>query len=155
LAAGQQQNALDSFKQMLKIDPQDRSAHGRIAEIYEGRKDFPAAIKELTLQMTYSPEGKALFKRAQLYRQLSQYENAEKDYSTLVKRFPNDADAHRYRGEVLAALGKYQDAADQFSAAIKIDPETAAVYKDRAQAYDKLGKKDLAAQDLKTASQLP
>lgn len=155
LSTSQQDKALDSLKQVLKIDPHDRSAHGLLAQIYEGRKDFPAAIKELTQQMGYSQDGRVLFKRAQLYRQLKQFDSALADYTTLSKRFPNDADAHRYRGEVLAALGKYAGAADEFSTAIQIDPETAVIYKERAQAYEKLGKSDLAAKDLKTAGQLP
>lgn len=92
----------------------------------------------------------AYMKKAELFEKHARFAEAIKEYTEVLKVFPDQTDALTGRGKAFYKLGNVDSALKDLSAAIRMEPRLAyEAYKVRAQIYETIGKKDLAKADLK------
>lgn len=102
---GENDAALDSYRNLLKHFPDDPRAPGisfRIAEIYEntfGDEELAAAeYGNVTKNYPFSEAARlSLFRHAHLMEKRSSFDYAIEDYAALLKYFPDSPDKYRVR----------------------------------------------------------
>ena len=69
-----------------------------------------------------------LLREIQGHEEQEQYAEAFEKSSVLVKKFPNDSQAHLILGNILADMERFAEAKKEFSKAIELDPQNIAAY---------------------------
>lgn len=86
------------------IDAHPNSSLGYLnrSVIYEMRKDYEAALRDVTQAVNNSSAPDDFYKRALLYTKLEEWEKAEKDLDTIIatEDYKRDASAYTYRALV-------------------------------------------------------
>lgn len=99
----------------------------------------------LRLDADYFP---AQLRLAQCLLVSHSYEEARKLYAAVLRKHPNDAEAHYGLGRVHAAHSDYTRAIESFRKACELFPKFAAAHHALARAYQRLGKNDQAQEAL-------
>ena len=119
------------------------------------RKNYDAAIRELTAALTLRPGSPTLLKvRAEAHRAAKHYAAAVADYDGLQAINPNDTTIAEILGELDVLDRKWDRAVIDLTRALKVTPNSATLHRYRAQAYTELGETDKASADLAAASPL-
>jgi len=86
---GYHEEAIDNFTTSLTIDPHKASTYKHRAISYDHKKDYTAAIADLTKYLDGVPDDKAMIlKRGLLYELIGAMEEARADFKTLVELYP-------------------------------------------------------------------
>jgi len=96
----------------------------------------------------------AYYNRGSAFFDSSRYQEAVKDFSSVIALNPYYPLAHYQRGKSHLRAGSYSDALRDFSRAIELDKTNPTFYAYRAQAYRKLGEHTKALKDSATALRL-
>lgn len=148
--------ALEYLNKALAIDPSNSDIYYNFGFLYLNKEDYNSAKTSLNKSLELSPENPKskkllLFVIEQETNKLStqilsEYDN--KNYAkamslidTMLKAYPDNADAYYYKGLVLAATGKNNLAIPEFQSAIKNDANYAMAYYSLAVAYDAVKKR--------------
>ena len=115
----QDQEALASFQEALKLDPNLAEAHFRLGLSYE-----------------------ALEKREEAE---AEYKKAVETYKKYLADHENDPEAHYDLGQTYAGLGQYSEAIREYRLATKLKEDDPDIYYDLGVAYTKLAQYDAAA----------
>ncbi len=123
------------------------------------------AIVFFTKEIELDPNPQAYHLRGVTYKELHQFENAKKDFTTAIEfkdqtgKYPFEysrAEAYRLRGMVYKAEKDYPKALADLNAAIDLNPRDVAYsYGDRCDIYLKMGRPQEAAKDAETFFQAP
>lgn len=145
-------SALREFNTALSLGYEDFKLYDHMATAYEGKKDFKGAIDTLSRGIAFDRGARNLYKyRAALYDKIGDYENAEKDYRTVIEMSSEDKmdNAHIARGAFYQRLERYDDALRDYGEALKYLPvgKTPALKK-RSALLIKLGRFKDALPDL-------
>ena len=96
------------------IDAHPNSSLGYLnrSVIYEMRKDYEAALRDVTQAVNNSSAPDDYYKRALLYTRLKEWEKAEKDLDRIIKTedYKRDASAYTYRALVKMEQKRKKDA---------------------------------------------
>ena len=92
--------------------------------------------------------------RGLAYHDLSQHDNAIKDYETAIRFESKNPYAYNNRGTIYVDLEQYQHAVEDFNQAIKLKPDYAYAYSNRGAIYDDLGQYQRAIDDCNKAIRL-
>jgi Mlc titration factor MtfA (ptsG expression regulator)/Tfp pilus assembly protein PilF len=113
------------------------------------------AIAECSAAIRLHPDlGDAYQRRADLYYDEGEYDQAIADYSAVIRLNPADPETFRDRGAVHRDLGLYDQALADFNEAIRLCPDYAEAYCERAAVYSEEGDFDKALADLGKAIRL-
>lgn len=151
---GRLRDAAADYATVIQRDPRAADAYlGRGAMLLAngdpGRSldDFDQAIR---LQPGWvSP----IFNRGMAHHQLGMWLEAERDFSTVIQRNPDDAAAYLNRARARAGAGNRAAGAD-FDRAIKIDPEWGGAWFARGQYWEAQGNREAANRDFLRAYEL-
>jgi tetratricopeptide (TPR) repeat protein len=140
--AGEPARAQQMLMEAVRRLPSSALAHMRLGRLHASADRNQEAIGELEAAARLS----ALAGKAQLYREIgslylreSNPDGAVQAFSTLVRIAPNDALAHRQRGQALALQGHMDEAFVEFAAALLVSPED-------SEAFLAIGQMHLAAE---------
>lgn len=97
---------------------------------------------------TYTP---AYLLRAQIYRKLKRFEDAETDYYKALKLSPEFALTNYFRGKLFSSLQKYNQAISDFTRTIEKDATYAPAFLERGIVLTLINKHDRAIQDFEIA----
>lgn len=81
-------------------------------------------------------------------KQIEIWKNSIVLWSSVIKRFPDDAVAYINRANAYLIKGNYRESIKDFDMAIKLNPSYPPAYLNRALAYKRLGKREEALSDL-------
>ncbi len=99
IAGGREREAVAAFERALDLEPYSYLARLRIAEVFEGRGEFDAAIGLLEFLSVYAPDRNVeIYTRlAHLYTQTDQISRARRVLDQGARIFPTDTTIYRQR----------------------------------------------------------
>jgi tetratricopeptide (TPR) repeat protein len=125
--------ALETFQQALKLDPDFAEAHFRLGLTFDAlgqEQEAEAAYKKAV--ETYKKylatdrnedDAEAHYNLGQTYNGLHLYTEAVREYRQAIKLKPDDAAIHYDLGLSLMRLAQYDQAAASFSKSLELDPQ--------------------------------
>lgn len=126
-------------------------AHVQLAQEYKRKGDFPKAIAEMERVVRMFPTWVEIqLPLGGIYLATGDSAKAWAFYDDLVKRAPQSADAHYYRGASLGYREQVSAAIEEFRAAIQLDPDFGYAYYDLYGTLMQAGQVQEAIQVLRT-----
>jgi putative PEP-CTERM system TPR-repeat lipoprotein len=115
-AAGETTKAIETFKRLVQLQPQNQQAAMRLADAQAAAKDYDGAIATLRGIVSSAPDQtQAWIALAKTYYISGRPEEAISEARRLQKERPDRALGFALEGEVLAAQKKWADAATAFN----------------------------------------
>lgn len=125
--------ALETFQQALKLDPELAEAHFRLGLTYdalgqeqEAEGAYKKAVetyKKFLASTENDDDTEAHYNLGQTYYGLHLYTEAVREYRQAIKIKPDDAAIHYDLGLALMRLAQYDQAAAAFSKSLELDPQ--------------------------------
>ncbi|MEP6996254.1 MAG: XrtA/PEP-CTERM system TPR-repeat protein PrsT [Betaproteobacteria bacterium] len=144
-AAGQNEDALATFKRLVELQPQNASALMRLADAEVAQKNYNAGIATLRKLIAADPkQNQALIALAKTFVISGHPEDAIAEARKLQKDRPNVALGYALEGEVLAAQAKWPQAAAAYRDALAREPVPLIAVR-RYEALQKVGAADASA----------
>ena len=138
--AGQYEEAIASYKEAIRIKPDDADAHYNLGVTYGESGQYEEAIASYKEALRIKPDdADAHYNLGYVYRELGQYEEAIASFKKSIHIKPDDADAHYNLGYAYRKLGQYEEAIASFKKSIRIKPDDANAHFNLGLAYDESG----------------
>ncbi|HDZ62757.1 MAG TPA: tetratricopeptide repeat protein, partial [Nitrospirae bacterium] len=126
---GKYQEAVDAYKQAIRIKPDDANAHIVLAFAYSELGKYQEAIDANKQVIRIKPDyASAHFGLGLAYGALGKYQEAVDAYKQAIRIEPDDALAHFQLGSAYSSEMRYKEAIEAFKQAIKIKPDVEAHY---------------------------
>jgi tetratricopeptide (TPR) repeat protein len=149
---GRYQDAVEAFKQAIRIKPDYAEAHcnlgvayGKLGRWQEAIEAFSQAIK---IKTDYA---EAHYNLGVAYGKLGRYQEAVEAYKQAIRIKPDYAEAYYNLGVAYGELGRYQEAVESYKQAIRIKPDYAEAHYSRGVAYNSIGRYQDAVEPYKQA----
>ena len=124
--AGQYEEAIASYKEALRIKPDDADAHYNLGVTYGESGQYEEAIASYKEVLRIKPDdADAHYNLGYVYRELGQYEEAIASFKKSIRIKPDDADAHYNLGVAYDESGQYEEAIASYKEALRIKPDYA------------------------------
>ncbi len=122
--SGKYKDAIDAYKQAIKVDPDYTYAHLNLGVAYLKSHMQKNAVQALKRLISIDP-GDAMvhYNIGIAYCESDKYKDAIDAYKQAIMINPDFVDAHYNLGVAYYESGKYKDAIDAYKQAIKIDPD--------------------------------
>lgn len=117
--------AISKVNAQIILKPESELWYFIRVQLYEGKRNFKAAIKDYTKLMEImdiSIKPGLLSYRAACYSQAGMHSQAIVDYSEAISLDSTDAYKYGNRGDEFRLVGKYSEAITDFTTAIRIEP---------------------------------
>lgn len=138
-SSGEVNEAVRLYQQVLEQDAGLYMAHVRLANIYEGARDYPNAEKERRFAVNTNPDDPSLLLDLGItLGKAGRMADAEGQLQEAIKANPRDSRAYFWLGIAQTDLGKKAEAKDAFSQFIALSPSRYATQ--IASAKDRLAK---------------
>jgi tetratricopeptide (TPR) repeat protein len=148
-------DALNMFKDILKINPNYSVAYSRIGVVYGKIGNFSLAFENLNKAISLDPKNAQAFAdRGFAYMLTGNNTQALNDMNSAILLNTNDYITFYNRALLFFKLGKNQDAISDLDEVIKQKPDYSQSYILRGQAFVKLNKKNEACLDFQKALEL-
>ena len=147
---GRCQDAVENYKQAVKINPEYAEAHynlgiayGKLGRRQDEVESYKQAIK---IRPDYA---KVYVNLGVAYEALGRYQDAVETYKQIIRIEPDYADAYINLGVAYYRLGRYKDAVEPYKQAIKIRPDYALAHYALGVDYLAIGDKGAAVEEYK------
>ena len=155
LSAGRYKEAVEAFKQAVRLKPDDAEAHSDLGVAYQGMKRFDEAADSFKKAIRLKPDWAVPHIRLGiLYLNTDRAQEAISSFKEAVRLEPDSAEALNDLGVAYSNSHRPFDAVDPLKEAIKINPEWAEPYNNLGVAYIKAGKYEEAVKSLQEAIRL-
>ena len=149
---GELSQAISTYRQILKVFPDQFDALHYLGVALAQREEFEAALEPLALAITIRPENAAAHNHyGNALAGLSLYAEAARSYERAVSCDGGMADVHYNRGVVMMALGQREAALACYTKANDLNPGYAQAYNNRGIALLELGRLSEALADYERA----
>jgi excisionase family DNA binding protein len=139
-ALNQRQQAIDSYAEVIALDPKSAYAYNNRGVARYDQGDLPAAIADYDQAIARDPQYAAAYNnRGNAHRDQGDLPAAIADYNHAIALDPKYAAAYNNRGLARAAQGAPQAAIADYDQAIALDPKLAAAYNNRGVAHTAQG----------------
>lgn len=135
--------AEQEFKKVLEINPNNSRAHGFLASLYFLEADYNKATNFANKALELNPHSSANLTLGEVALEQKNLLEAEKQFKTVIDKFPADIDGYVFLADVCAKQGKIDEAVANFEKAVSLNPlkdqfifEAAKLYEDRGE-YEK------------------
>jgi tetratricopeptide (TPR) repeat protein len=130
--------------------PQDERAHFALGSFLFAQQDAKGAIEHYTKANTIAPNYSAPYnQQGYAYRQVGDYENAERSFKKYIELIPNDPNPYDSYGELLLKMGRFDESIVQYRKALAIDSNFLASHLGISAALMYNGKSAEAASEMK------
>jgi len=172
--AGRSQEAIEAFKQAIKLKPDYVEAHAGLGLAYSKIGDKGSALEEYKILKTLDAEmANELLKEIETtdkklgqldaegyldlgvaHGEAGRYQEAIEAFKQAIKLKPDLAEAHYNLGLAYANLGRWKEVIETCKQAIKLKPDYAEAHNNLGVAYDELGRNQEAIEAYKQAIKL-
>ncbi len=122
-SSGKAAQQKDYLEQLVAAYPQDERAHFALGAFLFGQQDASAAIDHFKKANDIAPDYSAPYNQlGYAYRQVRDYDNAERAFKKYIELIPNDPNPYDSYGELLLKMGRFDDSIVQYRKALAIDP---------------------------------
>jgi len=102
--------------------PRDERAHFALGAFLFGQQDAKGAIEHFIAANTIAPSYSAPYNQeGYAYRQVGDYDNAERSFKKYIELIPNDPNPYDSYGELLLKMGRFDESIAQYRKALAID----------------------------------
>jgi tetratricopeptide (TPR) repeat protein len=123
---GNHQSALDSFTNVIKLNPEYTNAYHNRAEIYSRTKRFTEALADFNQLVQLNGNDSAAYtSRAHALFASGKTSEALSDYRKAMELAPDSAEATTNYADTCQALGQWKEAAAAYQVAMKLDGSNA------------------------------
>jgi len=147
--SNQAEEAIDSYKTVIQLDPNCFDAHLNLGEVCYGLARYTEAIECFKEAVRIRPD--STWARTCLgltYSDWGRCDDAVEVYRQIIKHDPDVADVtHVLIGNAYTVSGRYEEATDAYGRTIEIDADIAAAHYGLARVYLKTGNKALALEE--------
>jgi len=152
---GRYQEAIDEYKQTIKIKPDYAEAHYDLGTVYYGLGRYQDAIESYKQAIKIKPDlVEVHYNLGVAYGRIGRYQDAVESFKQVVRIKPDYAKAHDNLGVAYGELGRYQDAIEAYKQAIRIKPDSTQAHYNLGVNYYKLGRYQDAVEACKQAIQI-
>jgi tetratricopeptide (TPR) repeat protein len=141
LELGRYQDAVETYKQAIRIKPDYADAHYNLGVAYgklgRGQDEIEAYKQAVRIKPDLAD---AHFNLGNAYNNLGRYKDAVEAYKQAVRIKPDDTEARCNLGFAYGELDLYQNAVEAYKQAIRIKPDYADAHFKLGNAYVKLGR---------------
>jgi len=138
--SGMYKEAIEAYKQAIKIDPDDAEAHFNLGVTYGDSGMYKEAIEAYKQAIRIDPNlAEAHLGLGLTYNNSGMYKEAIEAYKQAIRIDPDYADAHNNLGVTYYESGKYKEAIEAFKQAIRIDPDFAWAHYNLGLTYNNSG----------------
>ncbi len=129
---GENEAAIEEYKQAIHFDPKSYSAHLHLGIDYTRLGRLAMSVDELTVASKLNPEDlKTHYFLALVYSTRNEFDKAAGEYELILKHFsqadPENIEIYGYLGQLYYSQKKYQKAVDQFEKILSLDPQNSEV----------------------------
>ena len=122
-------NAIDNYKQALKIKPDYAEAYYNMGVVLRVKGDLEEAINSYKQALNIKPDYAEVYNNmGNTLRDMGNLEEAIDSYKQLLKIKPDYPEAYYNMGVALSDMGNLEEAIDSYKQALKIKPDYAKVY---------------------------
>ena len=137
---GLHQEALQAYKQAIRLKPDDAEAHCGLGWAYGELGLHQEALQAHKQAIRLKPDfAEAHYNLGAAYGNLGLYQEAIQAYKEAIRLKPDFAEAHLNLGSTYGKLGLYQEALQACKQAIKLEPDDAMAHSNLGNAYLNLG----------------
>ena len=137
--SGMYKEAIEAFKQAIRIKPNFAEAHYNLGLAYDKLGMYKKAIETYKRVIKIKPNfAEAHYNLGLAYTKLEMYEESIEAFKQVIKIKPDFAEAHYNLGLAYEELGMYEEAMEEFKEAIRINPDYAEAHYNLGIAYAKL-----------------
>ncbi len=152
---GHYQDAIEAYKQAIRIKPDYAGAHYNLGNAYRELGRYQNAIESFKQAIRIKPDySDAHYNLGTVYYNLDRYQDAIEAYKQAIRINPDDAEAHYALGFPYAGLGRYQEAMESYKQAIRIKPDYTDAHYNLGVAYLAVGDKGSALEEYKILKSL-
>ena len=121
-SSGNAAKARGYLEQLVAAYPQDERAHFALGALLFGQQEPKSAIEHFAKANSLAPEYSAPYNQmGYAYRQVGDYDNAEKAFKKYIELIPNDPNPYDSYGELLLKMGRFDESIVQYRKALAID----------------------------------
>jgi tetratricopeptide (TPR) repeat protein len=119
---GQPLDAIDAYRQALKLNPNDNITWYNLGNVYMGLQRYSDALEAYRQALKLnSNEGKAWYNLGNAYRHLQRYSDALEAYHQALKLNPNDNLTWNNIGNTYNDIQGYSDALEAYRQSLKLN----------------------------------
>ncbi|MDP8218147.1 MAG: sulfatase-like hydrolase/transferase [Candidatus Theseobacter exili] len=153
--SGMVDEAIKGFKEVLRIDPENKEVYQHLAQCYKEKDEYELAVKYFKKAASYNPEDPMVHDGlGNVYKSMGMLEEAFEEFTLAHKLDPEDPAVINNIGWYYQQKSDYDKAMEYYDKAIEIDSEFATVYVNKAICYRKQGDYDKAKENLDIAFDL-
>ena len=150
--SGKHEEAIESYKQALRIKPDLAEVHNNLGLAYVKSGNYQEAIESLKQALLIAPDYAGAHNNLGLaYGKLGMYQEAIESLKQALLIAPDYAGVHMNLGIAYRKLGMYQEAIEYSKQAIRINPDYADAHYGLGLAYDASGMHKEAFESCKQA----
>jgi tetratricopeptide (TPR) repeat protein len=124
LDAGKYEKAVDAFREVVRLEPDDASAWDDLGLAYGGLRQYDQAIHAYQEVIRLQPEDDdAWYNLGNTYSDLRQYDQAVRAYKEAIRLKPDNTAAWINLGIAYSDLRQYDQAIHAYQEAIRLKPE--------------------------------
>jgi tetratricopeptide (TPR) repeat protein len=144
--------AMESFKQAIRIKPDYAEAHNNLGISYDNLGMYKEAIEAYKQAIRIKPDDAEAHNNLGVsYDKLGMYKEAIEAFKQAIRIKPDVAEAHYNLGAAYHNLGMYKEAIESYKQAIRIKPDYADAHYGLGISYGKLGMYKEAIESYKQA----
>lgn len=146
------EEAIDDFREFLKLSPEAYDAFARIARAKAALKDYKGALKDYETALHYDSYNiQFLMERASIYMKLDNSTEAILDYTSVLEISPKTIDALFLRAKARITRMEYSLAVQDLTRILEIDKKNKDALYNRACLMFEMGQKEAACEDWKAS----
>ena len=139
--AGKYEEAIESYKQAIRIKPDSAKLHAFLGGAYIESGDYKKAIESFKEAIRIKPDyAGAHYFLGFAYENLGDYQKAIGAYKQAIRIKPDYSEAYNNLGCAYDSLGMYKESIDAYKQAIRINPNNALAHDNLKIVSDKLSK---------------
>ncbi|MEO8075785.1 MAG: tetratricopeptide repeat protein [Acidobacteriota bacterium] len=126
---GEPAGMLAHYTELVRLFPEDERAHNLLGNLYFGRQDYDAAIRQYVKATSINPSFSQPYNQlGYAYRFVEQFDQAETAFRKYTQLIPNDPNPYDSYAELLMKIGRFDEATTNYRKALSIDPNFVASY---------------------------
>lgn len=155
LAGGDYGDAIDAFRQMIRLEPNDATAYIRLSELYLLLEDLERSYENAQQAVALEPDNpEALTALARIQDWRAEYDDAINNALDAQELDPESATTLAVIGEIYTDVGNWDVAQQYLEQALEIEPDNVLALRNLAHLYEWQGEYETSVELYKQAIEI-